>query len=115
MHRDVKLGLSLGILLVGITGALFLRRDPAKKADALPQLQDTAKLDERIKEKPNMPHLMGPEEFSEPPAAPAKKDGARPKENAKAKGPGYQVPEFLTKEDAAAQQEILHGRSPGTP
>ena len=56
MHRDKKLGLALGILLVGIVAAFFFRNEPRPIAD-LPRLQDALALDEAIEEKPIAPYV----------------------------------------------------------
>ena len=61
MHRDMKVGLSLGVLLVGVVGALFFRREPEKKPG--PQLQNASQLDQQIAEKPRGPYLSQPEEY----------------------------------------------------
>lgn len=58
MHRDTKLGLALGILLVGIVGALFFRNDAVSEAD-VPRLDDPQSLDKQIAEKPLAPYLTG--------------------------------------------------------
>ena len=62
MHRDMKVGLSLGVFLVGVVGALFFRREPEKKPVS-PQLQNTSQLDQQIAEKARGPYLSQPEEF----------------------------------------------------
>lgn len=116
MHRDVKLGLSLGILLVGIVGALFLRREPEKKEEGPPPLQNAGDLDKLIAEKPNSPHLTGVEEFTDDPAPPPSKKEAAKKEAAKSKAQeAYKVPQFLSKEDEAAQRDLLTNRPPTAP
>lgn len=56
MHRDKKLGLALGILLVGIVAAFFFRNEPRKDSD-LPRLEDAQALDDAIEEKPIAPYL----------------------------------------------------------
>lgn len=103
MNRDMKIGLSLGVLLVGIVGALFFRREPEKKDAVPPQLQDAGKLDQLIAEKPHGPYITAPEDFAENTPAEA------PRTTAKKSRPqaAYEVPEFLTKDDEAAQRNLL--------
>jgi LysM repeat protein len=60
MHRDKKLGLALGILLLGVVGAFFFRNEADPLAD-LPVLEDAAILDEQIAESPITPYLTPPE------------------------------------------------------
>ena len=55
MHRDKKLGLALGVLLVGIVAAMFFRLDPGKR-DSLPRLKSSQALDEQIAELPLGPY-----------------------------------------------------------
>ena len=64
MQRDMKVGLSLGVFLVGVVGALFFRREPEKKP-VPPQLQNASQLDQQIAERPRGPYLSQPEEFTD--------------------------------------------------
>ena len=50
MHRDKKLGLALGVLLVGIVAAMFFRLDTSKR-DFFPHLKSSRELDDRIAER----------------------------------------------------------------
>lgn len=59
MHRDKKLGLALGVLLVGIVGAFFFRNETAR--DDAPRLKNPESLDSVIAEKSLTPYLGGPE------------------------------------------------------
>ncbi|MBI1348533.1 LysM peptidoglycan-binding domain-containing protein [bacterium] len=56
MNRDQKIGLSLGILLVGAVAAFFYRHEQPRSAP-LPELQTAAELDARIAERPFAPYL----------------------------------------------------------
>ena len=57
MHPDKRVGLSLGILLIGVTAAFFFRNDvPVDQAQAL-ELTDPESLDEQIRRKPQTPYL----------------------------------------------------------
>jgi len=60
MSRDKILGLALGILVLGFTGA-FCFRPEQKSVDPIPQLNNPAKLDRQIAEKSVMPYLTGVE------------------------------------------------------
>lgn len=56
MNRDQKIGLSLGILLVGAVAAFFYRHEQPR-AVPLPELQSAAELDAQIAERPHAPYL----------------------------------------------------------
>ena len=57
MHPDKKVGLALGILLIGITGAFFFRNDaPAPREDTL-TLSDPESLDRKASQKPGAPYF----------------------------------------------------------
>jgi LysM repeat protein len=58
MHYDQKVGLALGILLVGVAGAFFFRHDQ-KPDTALSVLDRTSAIDAAIIEKPLTPYLPG--------------------------------------------------------
>ena len=65
MQRDMKVGMAVGVALVGIVGALFFRREPeAKDRDVPPpRLEDVEEIDRRIVEKPRGPYMNGVEDF----------------------------------------------------
>ncbi len=56
VQRDKKLGLALGILLIGIVAAFFFRNESETGSDA-PQLMEPQKLDDEISQKPFAPYL----------------------------------------------------------
>lgn len=57
MHPDKKVGLALGILLIGITGAFFFRNDaPAPREETL-TLTDPESLDRKARQKPGAPYF----------------------------------------------------------
>jgi nucleoid-associated protein YgaU len=58
MSRDKKLGLALGVLLIGIVSAFFFRNENGERNE-WPALRDQQKLDQRIAEKPLIPYLTG--------------------------------------------------------
>ena len=60
MQRDKKLGLALGVLLIGIVGAFFFRHD-SKLLRHFPRLKNAQKLDRRIAKKRLTPYLTGVE------------------------------------------------------
>ena len=57
MERDKKVGLSLGIMLIGIVGALFFRNDARLPTEA-PELRDAGAINERISQRDNAPYLV---------------------------------------------------------
>lgn len=61
MHQDQRIGLALGVLLLGAAGAFFFRHD-ASPSGAKPQLRTAKQLDARIAEKSITPYLSGIEE-----------------------------------------------------
>ncbi|MGC1273389.1 MAG: LysM domain-containing protein [Planctomycetaceae bacterium] len=62
MHRDVKLGLALAVLLIGSTTAFFFRDDADLDA-GLPQLQNPERLDGEVARRGVVPYLGQPEAF----------------------------------------------------
>ena len=60
MQRDKRMGLALGILLMGIVGAFFFRNEGDSRLSP-PGLSDPDKLDAQIAENPVVPYLTGME------------------------------------------------------
>lgn len=60
MHRDKKVGLAMGILLVGIVAAFFFRNESDPLED-IPPLEDALALDEKIATQSGGPYLTGVE------------------------------------------------------
>ncbi|WP_166824532.1 LysM peptidoglycan-binding domain-containing protein [Thalassoroseus pseudoceratinae] len=60
MHRDKKVGLAMGILLVGIVAAFFFRNESDPLED-IPPLEDALALDEKIAAQAGGPYLTGVE------------------------------------------------------
>lgn len=58
MHRDTKVGLALGVLLVGVVGAFFFRHEGRSEVD-VPSLANPGALDTAVAEKPVVPYLEG--------------------------------------------------------
>src|SRR5436190_22877796 len=99
MQRDMKIGMALGVALVGIVGALFFRREPeVKDKETPPPLQNAEELDREIAGKAKAPYIKGLEEFDNA-AAPVPAPG--PSANSATK----------SKEDEASQRETA-GRKP---
>ena len=74
MQRDKRMGLALGILLMGIVGAFFFRNEGDSQL-LPPGLSDPDKLDAQISENPVVPYLTGMERdrrTSSKPRAPAR-------------------------------------------
>ncbi|MGZ0171484.1 MAG: LysM peptidoglycan-binding domain-containing protein [Planctomycetales bacterium] len=57
MHPDKKVGLALGILLIGITGAFFFRNDASGPAQDTLTLTDPESLDRKASQKPGAPYF----------------------------------------------------------
>jgi len=62
MHRDVKLGLALAVLLIGSMTAFLFRNETDLDA-GLPQLQNPERLDVEIADQAVVPYLGQPETF----------------------------------------------------
>lgn len=62
MQRDLKVGLSLGVLVLGVVGALLFRKEQASDSPR-PTLKTARKIDERIAERPRTPYMTGDVEF----------------------------------------------------
>lgn len=60
MHRDLKLGLALAVLLVGATTAFFFRTETDIEG-GLPQLQNPERLDAELAGRDVVPYLGAPE------------------------------------------------------
>jgi nucleoid-associated protein YgaU len=69
MHRDVKIGLILGVVLVAVIAALFFRRDAIEPeslaASGAPLAQDRSEIDKRLERRPTAPYLMPLEPLAE--------------------------------------------------
>ena len=86
MQRDMKIGMALGVALVGIVGALFFRREPESSADKTPPpLPNAEQLDREIAEQAKAPYIQGLEEFDAP-SAPVPPPTGTAKPNSGAKG-----------------------------
>ena len=72
VHQDQRIGLALGVLLLGAAGAFFFRHD-AKPGTESPRLRTAKQLDARIAEKSISPYLQGIEEVDEPKGTTARK------------------------------------------
>lgn len=57
MHPDKKVGLALGILLIGITGAFFFRNEAPDTTQEPPVLTDQYSVDQRVGQKPGGPYM----------------------------------------------------------
>lgn len=112
MQRDMKVGLALGVLLIGVVGALFFRRDTEHAPDEPPVLEDSETLDEVIAEKPNGPYMTSPEDFAGEPEV--KKPADNQAKTAKTDD-AFQIPEFLTRDDEQTQRDFLANRKPTAP
>ena len=57
MHRDHKVGLAFGILLLGTVAAFFFRNE-TQQDDAIPELENAAELDAEIRTLPRHPEVQ---------------------------------------------------------
>jgi len=57
MHPDKKVGLALGILLIGVTGAFFFRNEVPDVGPQAPVLSGADELNEKIRLKPGSPYV----------------------------------------------------------
>jgi hypothetical protein len=105
MQRDMKVGMAVGVALIGIVGALFFRREPEQKEkETPPPLQNTEDLDRRIGEKGKTPYIDGVEEFPDHAApVPPQKGSSKPA----SKSTNADAPRFLTSEEEARNRESL--------
>lgn len=101
MEQDTRIGLAMGILLIGIVGALFFRNERLVESD-VPTMSDPGSLDDRIAERPIAPYLGG-----------QKKTIAPSKEAIQAhnEGKAWEVPQFL-KQDRNFEEPIAKSATP---
>ncbi|MDB5341610.1 MAG: LysM domain/BON superfamily protein [Planctomycetaceae bacterium] len=71
MQRDLKVGLSLAVLVLGVVGAFLFRREQVSE-NRTPTLKTARKIDERIAERPRTPYMTGDVEFDQDEASTAK-------------------------------------------
>lgn len=93
MQRDLKIGISLCVLMFGVVGALMFRREqPSPKAQGL-QLKTARQLDQKIAQRARTPYMTGEIEHDEEPTSGVQDppDGTRPAH--------LQPPLHLTEED----------------
>lgn len=75
MSRDQKVGLALGILLVGAVAAFFYRHEDVP-ISSLPELKTAAELDRQISENPFAPYVQTPATNQATPADAAHRAGS---------------------------------------
>jgi nucleoid-associated protein YgaU len=64
MQRDLKVGLSLAVLVLGVVGAFLFRREQTADTHK-PTLKTAKKIDQRIAEGPRTPYMTGDVEFDQ--------------------------------------------------
>ena len=112
MQRDLRIGLTLGILLVGVVGAFFFRREPRAKTPDI-QLKTAQELDDQIREKPRTPYLTGAD-LTGAELDDSGKTAARPRKKLTQTPPDFELPDFLHEDDADFQKSQL-ARRPAAP
>ena len=123
MQRDMKIGMALGVALVGIVGALFFRREPElKDKEAPPPLQSAEELDREIAGRAKAPYIKGLEEFDNaaapvPPPASSANPSTKSKEELKQREAAGRKPATApdpiqpAKADALANDQVpVHNR-----
>ena len=126
MHSEQKLGLALGVLLIGITAALFFPKEPATSEDE-PQLKNPQQLDAEIAEvKTHTPYLEQEESQKSARKQVAQQTKREEKPNTQqshtaqsAKSPekrlASEMPSFLERELAQLKEQtpFLNDKKPG--
>ncbi len=106
MHRDKKLGLALGILLIGAVGAFFFRNEPDPTVE-IPELQDPQAIDNQIREQAgSLPYLKDIE--------PVVSAGGHDRENSRP-GRRFERPDFLGAADSDSPGSQAPAWEPGAP
>jgi phage tail protein X len=111
MQRDVKVGVAVGLALVGIVGALFFRRDPIPEETPAQALQNAEAVDKEIAGKAKTPYA---EETQPAPQSTATTETA-PSFKPKAKTDAYEIPGFLNRKDQDEHQAILSSKKTAVP
>ncbi len=101
MEEDTRIGLAMGILLIGIVGALFFRNERLIESD-MPKVNDLASLDDRIAERPIAPYLS-----EKKGTVTASKEAIKAHNERKA----WEVPKFL-KQDRNFEEPIAKSAPP---
>jgi LysM repeat protein len=96
MTRDQKIGLALGILLIGAVAAFFYRHEPVTTAK-LPELKSVRELDQEISRRPHAPYLAPQPDPSTPDV----------RSNDDAEEPGGLVPEPIAMGEGAGSTTRL--------
>jgi hypothetical protein len=104
MQRDMKIGMSLGVALIGIVGALFFRREQGGDGKTHPNVPNVEQIDREIAEKAKTPYIQGIEQFDGP-AAPVPPPGGPAKPNS-----GVRSDKIAGKDDTKPRETVA-GRS----
>jgi LysM repeat protein len=98
MQRDMKVGLAVGLALIGVVGALFFRREPVNRdRDTPPPMKDTREIDRLIGEKGKTPYMEGIEDSPDQAAPVPPPQSPTPK--SKSKTVSDDSPKFGTNDD----------------
>ena len=111
MQRDMKVGMAVGVALIGIVGALFFRREPEKRdGETPPPMRDTKEIDRLIGEKGKTPYMEGVEDFPDrvapvpPPQSPSTKS--------RLNNDNDDSPKFVTSDDTRNRERISRKAAP---
>lgn len=111
VHQDQRIGLALGVLLLGAAGAFFFRHD-AKPGAESPRLRTAKQLDARIAEKSISPYLQGSEEVNSSKRTAVRKvtDRGGPPLNQRDDGslPTLDSPDFFTEDSHEPFEASTH-------
>lgn len=111
MQRDMKVGMAVGVALIGIVGALFFRREPeGKDRDTPPPMKDTREIDRLIGEKGKTPYMEGVEDFPDrvAPVPPPQSPSTR----TKLKADTDDAPSFLTSDEPRNRERLSRKAGP---
>lgn len=87
MHPDIKMGLAVGLALVGLVGAMFYRHEPDNLDTVPPPLEDQAAIDKEISQSPRAPYLNPIDDIEKGESAKSA-GGTSPGNSSVASGPG---------------------------
>jgi len=114
MNQDMKIGLALAVLLLGIVGAFFFRNetDPTQP----PPIEGTAELDAQIAEKEFVPYLTGVEMFDSTGAADHDpRGGAGSDRGSQPPAIDFDLPDFLTDDSEQSRRMTARPEPPPEP
>lgn len=110
MQRDVKIGLSLGLLLVVVVAALFFRREP-QPGSGPPALSDPESLNAAIGERERSPYTLGESDDLVVATDPASPPSTRTSNPSPSRPERPRVSGLLASDDEALHDRLFGQRS----